>query len=262
MMTNISGEKPPEPKRTLDDKQVSDVQTDQTEEQKGTPQAGEQSNEFEEKFGKMESELGRLRQELGDERKKAEELNAYKLWYDQNAARMQQQVPQQREETQNLDERFFDKPTETVMTILQRQKIQERYEKAYSDAPTAEFIARQKYPEKFEGVDENLVKQAMYGIVQSGQVDPMLLTNPDAWANAAWAARGMQSNYAVPQSPQQPLQPTQTESPGMSPTNPEQEIPDIQGDALTDRLVEEAKRLGITKEDFLKDVQATREGVE
>jgi hypothetical protein len=259
MMTNIKGHQDPEPKSTPEQKKVSEVQPEPTEEQKATPQEGERANEFEEKFKNMESELGRLRQELGDERKKAEELNAYKLWYDQNA-KQAQQVPQQQKVPENLDEKFFDKPTDTVMTLLQKQKFQDRYEQAYTDAPMAEYIARTKYPERFEGIDDNYVKQAMYGLVQSGQVDPMILKNPDAWANAAWAVKGMQSNYSVPQPPPTDLQPNPNESPDASLSSEEQEIPDIQGDALTDRLFAEAKRMGITKEDFLKDVQATREG--
>ena len=259
-MPNIEGNKPPEPKSTPEQKQVSEVQTEPTGEQKDTSKKEDRSNEFDEKFNKMESELGRLRQELGDERKRAEELNAYKLWYDQNAARMQQQQVPQKQDLSSLDERFFDKPTETMMTILQRQKFQERYEQAYADAPMAEYVARTKYPERFEGVDENFIKQAMYGLVQSGQVDPMILKNPDAWANAAWAAKGMQSNYSVPRPPTGDLQPSPSESPGPSPTGYDNEIPDIQGDALTDQLILEARKLGITKEDFLKDVQAMREG--
>lgn len=246
--------KPPEPKSTPVESQVSEVTepTDGSSEEARPDEAQK----------KMESELGRLRQELGDERKKAEELNAYKLWYDQNAQRMQQQPQQQvpQQPAPNLDEQFFDKPTETVQKILSQYEMKRQYQEAYQQAPTAFAQAKMMYPDRFEGVDENMVQQIMYAPVQQGQMNPAVLKDPNLWAGAAWIAKGAQNQYKMPDPGLNPMNPLKDETPGRSRSNEDREIPEIRGDALTDQFFEEFRKLGIkNKDDILKEVQATRD---
>ena len=244
-------DKPPEPKSTPEEKQVSEVK-------ESTSGSSEEVRPDEK--AKMESELGRLRQELGEERKAKEELNAYKLWYDQNAARMQQQVPQQKEQQpKNYDEQFFDKPTETFKKLLNEYEMGRQYQDAFQTAPTAFAQAKMMYPDRFEGVDENMVQQIMYAPVQQGQMNPAVLKDPNLWAGAAWIAKGQQTGYTVPQTGPSSLNPTQIETPSNAQPTPDNEIPDIRGDALTDTFIEKAKAMGITKEEFLKEVEATRQ---
>jgi len=245
-------DKPPEPKSTPEEKQVSEV----------TESTSDSSTEVRsDESAKMESELGRLRQELGDERKKAEELNAYKLWYDQNAARMQQQPQQQvpQQPAPNLDEQFFDKPTETVQKILSQYEMKRQYQEAYQSAPSAFAQAKMMYPDRFEGVDENMVQQIMYAPVQQGQMNPNVLKDPNLWAGAAWIAKGAQTQYKMPDPGLNPMNPLQDETPGRSRSNEDRETPEIRGDDLTAVFMDKLEQAGMKKEDIPKEVQATRE---
>jgi len=268
---NIKGEaKPDEPKSTPEEKQVSEVeepfgeQKDTPDESKETKEAkekksGEGSNEFEDKLKSMESELGRFRQELGEERKRVEELKAYKLWYDQNAAQMQQQVPQQQAQQPNYDEKFFDKPTETFEELSRQREMRLLYQSAFQQAPIAKSMAKMQHPEAFEGIEDTELEQAMYGAVQSGTMNPGILGDPSAWVGTAWILRGPKTGYKIPQAGAAPMNPTQTESPSASSSNEDDEIPPLEGDALTRTLISKLMETGITKEQALKEVQATRE---
>ena len=248
-------EKPPEPKSTPEEKQVSEVQ-------ESTPKSDGSSTEARpdesgEKLKSMESELGRLKQELGDERKAKEELNAYKLWYEQNAQRQQQ--PQQQQQKKNYDEQWFDKPTETFEHLSQQRDMRMIYQQAYQQAPMAKTLAKLQHSEAFEGITDAELDQAMYGSVQSGTTNPAILGDPNAWVGTAWILRGPKTGFKMPTSPPAGMSPTEIETPGMPPSSTGRETPDIRGDALTESFVAEAKKLGITKEEFLKEVQATKD---
>lgn len=267
-MITRGGVDDPEPKRTPEEKEVSEVQEEVT----GTPQAevqkpkdkkgakdaeGKEKPEPDEKFAKMESELGRLRQELGDERKKAEELNAYKLWYEQNARQAQQQ--QQPQQPPNYDEQFFDKPTETINKILAQYEMRRTYQDAFQSAPSALAQAKMMYPERFEGVDENMINQIMYAPVQQGQMNPQVLKDPNMWAGAAWVAKGYQTGYKMPQPPPQSMNPSESERPGSPPPSRDEDTPRLRGDDLTNMLIGELMKTGLTREEAEREVQATRE---
>lgn len=249
MMENI--EKPKEPKSTPEEKQVSEVQE---------PEPGSSKevrpDESAEKLKTMESELGRLRQEIGDERKKAEELNAYKLYYEQQQRQSQQQQQQQK---QNFDEQWFDKPTETFEHLSQQRDMKMIYQQAYQQAPMAKAMAKMQNPAAFEGITDTELEQAMFGGVQSGTTNPAILGDPNAWTGAAWILRGPKTGYKMPDLPPAGMSPAGIETPSSPHPGAEQEIPEIRGDDLTDALMGEFKKLGITKEDALKEVQATRD---
>jgi len=251
-------EKPKEPKSAPADEQVSEVD-------ESTPKPDDSSKEVRsdesgEKLKSMESELGRLKQELGDERKRAEELNAYRLHYEQQQRQPQQQ--QQPEQPKNYDEQWFDKPTETFEQLSQQRDMKMIYQSAYQAAPMAKTMAKMQHPAAFEGVTDAEIEQAMFGGVQSGTTNPAILGDPNAWVGAAWILKGPKLGYKIPDSPPAGMSPTETETPGSPPSSTEQEIPDLQGDALTDRFIKEAEKAGIKKEEFLKEVQAEREGIE
>jgi hypothetical protein len=265
-MITRGGEPDPEPKSTPEEKKVSEVEEEIT----GTPKkevqeskdqkVKKESTPKEEKpaddnLSKMESELGRLRQELGEERKKAEELSAYKLAYERN---QQQQQPQP--QAPNYDEEFFDKPTQTIQKILAQYDAYRTREDAFSSAETALAQAKVMYPERFEGVDEQMVRQVMMAPVQQGQVRPSVLKDPNVWAGAAWVARGYQTGYKMPEPAPQQMNPYETERPGQPPRSRDEDVPTLRNmDDLTKTLVNELMRTGLSKEEAIAEVQATRE---
>ncbi len=258
MMAKKTGTKPADPPSVPAEGEPSEKQVLEGQES-ADDSSKEARSEADEKLKSMESELGRLKQELGDSRKKSEELNAYKLWYDQNAAKVQQQqVPQQTKP--NYDDQWFDKPTETFDKMAQERDRKLIYQQAYQQAPMAKAMAKTQHPEAFEGIEDAELEQAMYGGVQSGTINPGAMADPNAWLGAAWILRGPKLGYKIPGAAPQGMVPPPTEKPGGKPPEEDEQIPDIQGDALTDSLIAEAKKLGITKEEFLKEVQATKEG--
>ena len=247
-------EKPKEPTSTPDT-EVSEVQTA---DDGSSKEAGPDAAELVEKLKSMESELGRFKQELGDERKKSEELNAYKLWYDQNALR-QQQVPQQQQQKPNYDEQWFDKPTETLEQLVSQREARLMYQSAYQQAPMAKTIARMQNPDAFDGITDAELDQAMYGGVQSGTTNPAILSDPNAWIGAAWILKGPKTGFKMPTVPPAGLSTTPNETPsGGSPPSEEDEIPPLEGDDLTAAFIENARRHGITKEQLEKRVHEKR----
>lgn len=223
------------------------------------PSEEAQSDEMGEKLKSMESELGRFKQELGDERKKSEELNAYKLWYDQNAAKTQQQVPQQTN-YEEADKQWYDKPTETFEQMSQKRDMKMIYQQAHQQAPMALAMAKMQHPEAFDGITDEELRQTMFGGVQSGTTNPNILGDPNAWVGAAWILRGPKLGFKIPTPPPGDMSTTETETPGTKPPSEEKEIPEIRGDDLTDMFIKKAcEREGITREKFLEKVQATKE---
>jgi len=245
-------EKPSEPKSTPEEKQVSEVQ----ELEPGSSKEA-RPDDSAEKLKAMESELGRFKQELGDERKKSEELNAYKLHYEQTQRQQPQQ--QQPEQKKNYDEQWFDKPTETFEQLSQQRDMKMVYQQAYQQAPMAKAMAKMQHPDAFNGITDQELEQAMFGGVQSGTTNPAILSDPNAWVGAAWILRGPKTGYKMPDSPPAGMSPTETETPGAPPSGTGEEIPEIRGDDLTNALMGEFKKLGMTKEEVQKEVQATRE---
>ena len=242
-------EKPKDPQSTPSQQVSEDTPADDSSQEARSAEQAELDN----KFKNMESELGRLRQELGDERKRAEDLNAYKLWYEQNQQQIQYQQQQQQQQ-KDPNEMWFDNPHR----MAQQQENRMMFQSAFQQAPIAKAMARMQRPEVFEGLTDAELDQAMYGGVQSGTTNPGMLSDPNAWAGAAWILQGQKSGYKLSSAPPANLPTTETESPSRPTPIEEQEIPSLKGDALTDRLIDEATKLGITKEEFLKEVQETR----
>ena len=222
------------------------------------PSKEAQSDDSAEKLKSMESELGRFKQELGDERKKSEELNAYKLWYDQNAAKTQQQVPQQ-SNYEEADKQWYDKPTETFEHLSKQRDAKMAYQTAYQLAPGAKAMAKMQHPEAFEGIADTELDQAMFGGVQSGTMNPNILGDPNAWLMTTWALRGSKLGFKIPTAPPGDMSTTETETPGTKPPGEEKEIPDLQGDDLTNMLIKRMMSEGLTKEQAIEKVQATKD---
>ena len=262
-MITKEGVRDPEPKSTPEDMKASEVKEEvtgtsqkETQEQPKSKKGEGDSAKFDEELSKMKSELGRLKQELGDARKEAEDYKPYKMWYDQNRQQVQQQQPRQEP---NYDEEFFDKPTQTMQKILSQYEMRRTYQDAFQSAPTALAQAKMMYPERFEGVDENMISQIMYAPVQQGQMNPMVLKDPNMWAGAAWIAKGYQSGYKIPEPAPQGMNPSESERPGPPPQSRDDEPVSLRGDDLTDMLIGELMRTGLTRDEAIKEVQATRE---
>ena len=250
--------KPKEPTGTPEEEQVQDAQQEPTEAKKDSSEEV-RSDEADEKFKNLESELGRLRQELGDERKKAEELSAYKLYYDQQRQQQQYQQQQQQQPTpEKMNELWFDNPSK----MAQAQQQQMYFQSAWQQAPIAKSVAKMQNPGAFEGISDQELEQVMYGGAQSGTTNPGMLTDPNAWVGAAWIIKGRQTNYSIPTAPPQNLDPTKDESPRHAKPSDDEEIPSLRGDDLTETLISEIIRASggdITREEAIKEIQATRD---
>jgi hypothetical protein len=235
-------EKPKEPTGTPPE------EAPKVDEKKGTPEKAPEAQTSEE-LEKMKSELGRLKQELGDERKKVEELNPYRLHYEQT--QQQQQITPEK-----INEMWFDNPAK----MQQQSEMKIAFQNAQQLAPMAKAVARSQNPAAFEGISDAELDQAMYGGVQTGTVNPGMLTDPNAWVGTAWILRGKQTGYTIPQTGPQNLNPTETEKPSAPTTTDEgDEIPELKGDDLTEAFIEKAAKEGITREQFAKMVHEKRE---
>lgn len=243
--------KPKEPTRTPEER-VSQV--DEKEPKTEDPSKEAQSDELAEKLKSMESELGRFKQELGDERKKSEELNAYKLHYEQTQQQKQNE-PQKQPTIDELNTQFFDNPTQ----VLNKRDMNLAYQTAFAQAPMALAMAKIQNPDAFVGISDQEVEQAMHGGVKSGTTNPMLLSDPNAYIGAAWILRGTKTGYKIPEEKPSNMSPTETERPGGSPPSTEEEVPELEGaDDLTALLISKRSK-DTTKEDFIKKMQTTRQ---
>ena len=218
------------------------------------PSKEAQSAELAEKLKSMESELGRFKQELGDERKKSEELNAYKLHYEQSQQQKQNE-PQKQPTVDELNTQFFDNPTQA----LNQREMKLAYQTAFAQAPMALAMAKIQNPDAFIGIADQEVEQAMQGGVKSGTTNPMLLSDPNAYIGAAWILRGTKTGYKLPEEKPSNMSPTDTEKPGGSPPSEDEEVPELTGaDDLTALLISKRSKK-TTIEEFKKNMQATRE---
>jgi len=219
------------------------------------PSKEAQSAELAEKLKSMESELGRFKQELGDERKKSEELNAYKLHYEQTQQQKQNE-PQKQPTIDELNTQFFDNPTQ----VLNQREMGMAYNTARAQAPVALAMAKIQNPEAFNGISDEEVRQGMEGGVRSGTTNPMLLGDPNAYIGLAWILRGQQTGFKIPTASPGGMNPTETEKPGGKPLSEEDEVPDLAGDSLTERLVQRIMRDGkISKEEAIKKVHENKD---
>lgn len=245
-------EKPDEPKSTPEKEQVStgDEPTTKTDD----PSTEVQSEEMGGKLKKMESELGRFKQELGDERKKSEELNAYKVYYDQNPPKQQQEQLTPEEQAKQTNEQWFDNPAK----MAQNSEAKMLYYMAQQNAPMALATAKTLNPDAFVGISDVEVQQGMQGGVQSGTTNPAMLADPNAYIGMAWILRGQKTGFKPLDAAPVGMSTTETETPGAPPSAPDKEIPPLEGDDLTEMLMSKRSE-GVTKEKFLEKIQATRE---
>lgn len=219
------------------------------------PSKEAQSTELAEKLKSMESELGRFKQELGDERKKSEELNTYKLHYEQ-MQQAQQNKPKEQPTMEELEKEFFENPLQT----LNKREMGMAYNTARAQAPMALAMAKLQNPEAFNGISDEEVRQGMEGGVQSGTTNPMLLGDPNAYIGLAWILRGQQTGFKLPTASPGGMNPLETERPGGKPPSEEDEVPDLAGDSLTESLIQRIMRDGkISKEEAIKRVHENKD---
>jgi hypothetical protein len=251
MMTEAT--KPKEPS-SAPQKEVSEVPKP---EEGSSKEAGPESAELAEKLKSMESELGRFKQELGDERKKVEELNPYKLHYEQQQRQPKQETQQlsQEEQMKQANEQWFDNPAQ----MANQRDAKMMYYQAQQNAPIAMKMAKLENPEAFVGISDQEVKQAVEGGVQAGFTNPGSLGDPNSYIGAAWILRGQKSGFKPTDAPPQGLATTESETPTGSPPSTEDEIPALQGDALTQKLLEYAAKEGVTKEQMEKKIHDRRQ---
>ena len=223
-----------------------DLQDDQTQEDKKEEGQTDPFAEFGEKFkGKSPKEVADMYQNLekkfGDYDDKIktleQEKQAYENWYRQMQNQAQQgnqgmgvggqygtNPYQSQPSTQQVpggdstdSTSWWDKPDEAARKMFQselsRYDQQRRYQDAFSRAPTAERLARQQYPDIFEGLEESEVRNILTSGVQNGVIAPDVLANPEGWAMAAGQRQLVKRGFKLSSSQKDEPTDTGTERP-------------------------------------------------
>jgi hypothetical protein len=179
---------------------------------------GKPLEELEKAYQSIESEYDKT---LSEAKRVKEENEAYKQWYQQQVYQQQQQQQYQQQQAPQQGESgqpdFYDKPYESFSQMYRqmrgRELVSEEIRDAQRNAALYEHMATTKYPNAFEGVNINDVRQVMVGGLSSGRVHPDVVRDPEMWANTAWTLKGRQSGYQFQQAPPSPAGPTYGETP-------------------------------------------------
>lgn len=200
---------------TVEEEQTSKAPTDTSTKPGETPE--EKTPTLEEKYQKSLEHSNRLAGEIGKLKKELEGLTPYKTYYDQQQFASQYQTKPETSQAKPAEPEDDDDliSKKEVQKMIYEAQTQASYQSAYQEAENAKFLAKQQYPQAFEGVEDARVDQAMYGGVQARQINPALLKSPQGWAMAAWQIKGQDSKFTLNTNPTSP-NPTQT-TPAESP---------------------------------------------
>lgn len=151
---------------------------------------------------RKENELNSRVQELTDK------MTAYENWARQ--MQQQQQQPQQPQAPPDIYDNPMGFVKQAITPELAAMEKKLEYKYAAQNAQHTKFIAKQMYPDAFEGVEDNALDRIMANGAQYGAIAPSALTDPNAWKMAA-----VQLKYDSGGFKQTPkgMNPTQGESP-------------------------------------------------
>jgi len=178
-------------------------------------------------YKNLESHAGRLAQQLDEAKTKAElqslqptQQNSPSGGYPGIQSNLQQNFGTQPQAVEiDRDADFIDQPTKTSRELIREELMRfseaQRYTSAFQQADNAERLARQSYPQVFEGIDSNELRQTLFGGVQAKQLAPEVLSSPDGWRMAAWELKGRKLGFQITVSPTPtiPPAPVSTENP-------------------------------------------------
>jgi len=180
--------------------------------------------EFGEKYkGKTAAEVAKMHQELekklGEKdhelKEKEQNLMAYENWYRQVQSQGQQQSQgygsQQATpppDNSSTGESFWDNPEvasqRVAKSMLGQYDQQRSYRDAISRAPMVEQLAKQQYPQVFEGLAGGEVRNILMQGVNNGTIHPDVMQDPRGWARAAALIKSEKSNFQVSTKKQEP----------------------------------------------------------
>lgn len=194
------------------------------------------------------AELEKMASKRDQDFKSAQDkLSAYEQYYQQQMMqqqRQQQVAQQQSPQTPQQAPDIYDNPQafiqQTVNPIMDQRLEQMEFQSSLDYAPNAEFMAKQMYPDVFEGVDEGQLKNVMFGGVKSGGINHRALRDPNAWKMAAWQMKGDSMGYKQPSTPQ-PMEPTMGEAPAGKASRDE-------GGRMPQNYAEAAKFFGVPED--------------
>ncbi len=164
--------------------------------------------ELESSHGEQKQQIGTLRGDLDSTKN---DMAMLRSQFNQQTA-TQPEPP----DYTSTDNNFLDQPTKTTHGIVTEQitnyDAYRRSQSAKQMAPWAKETAKQKYPDAFSGINDADVEKMINDGVQSGNLAPEFLSNPDGWAMTAWQLKGQKVGFKV-DGQITPNEPTITEAP-------------------------------------------------
>lgn len=233
-------------------KSTEEKQEDQDLSKFGDKFTGKSAAEIAEMYSNLEKTLGEKDKAV---KERDEELTAYKNWYQQAVNQAQANQTQQRgqygqnpyqsypqESEKSTDYTFWDKPEEATKKVLQQElynyDLQRRYQDALSGATFAEEMAKDKFPDVFDGLKAEEVRGVLMNGVNSGAISPDLLKSPEAWANAAGMIQLRKKNFKLGTAKPEPTE-TGTETPDQTKKQPYDDSDSVKFDARAHKFMKE-----------------------
>ena len=201
--------------------------------------------------GKTVAEVAKAYQELeslasrqeNESKAKVQELSEKTAAYENWARGMQQQQQQPPPQAQQPPADIYDNPMGFVQQAVQpgfealEKKLEMKY--AMQNAQHTKFIAKQMYPDAFNGVEDSEIDRIMAAGAQYGAIAPTALSDPNAWKMAAVQIKYDKGGFK--QTPQG-MSPTQGESPSAR-------QPDEETAKIPENMKDAHKIFGISQKD-------------
>lgn len=194
---------------------------------------------------KMASERDRALKEAQDK------VSGYEQWYRQQQMQQMQQQPQpqnpqyQQPVAPQAPPDIYDNPaafvSQTVQPVIDQRLEKMEFQHSLESANQAKYLAKQMYPDAFDGVDESKLDNIMFGGVNSGGINHRALRDPKGWVMAAGQMKLAEMDYKFTPTSPQPMSPTQTEAPAgkqsegesVHPSESQREAQRLFGDVLS-----------------------------
>ena len=204
---------------------------------------GKSKSEIAQSYAELENKLGTQGTQLSELQRQVEDFQRQSV-----QARPGPQ-PEQIPDTSPYESMYYENPVKATQKMIadqdQRSKQQVRYAMAFNSVDPALNEARRKYPQAFEGMDDNDVAQLRQGILQnvsSGSVAPEVLASSTAWAGAATLQRGLKTGFNFRGPGEVSATPTE------SPAAVKNQAPPVEDFSPDERTQQMMRKMGLSKE--------------
>ena len=211
-------------------------------------------SELESKLGQQGSEIGNYKTQLAQTQGQLQQIAAYV----QQQEMMRQQAAQRPPEAQASKTNVpfnWEKPEDSVGAIADA-KVREAVGQVYRQLRTEQAMTNA--PHLFQGTTANEVRNFMRTAIQSGQVAPNAIENPDMWVYLAYVMNGQKTGFGANAPTMNPVTPDESDRP----SGAKKRSDDDGGDAieLTREHEDAIKSFGLDKDKFIKELRAERKG--